>query len=265
MISAYRNMRTYHDFSLMRQQMGTTALTANNEFSFARPNKFRLHSRLEWSGFAIEADCYCDGTNLWVHFPHLKQYLRKDAPASIMDLVDKGAKSDPANDLIRYSLKAYEPVLSPQPEKVIAGRAQKLSVSKAELLDRKPVYRLEWTEALALSIHTNESRIATHKVPIQIPFQAWVRQEDGLFVELQADLTQLYSSLDKSTMYHGFLGFLGTNCHLKASHTGIQVNAELDPSQFEFKSPDGHRLVSRFEWDKALTDTIKESLPKFFR
>lgn len=248
--AAYQNLQTYRDFSIMRQPMGVWNVTARNEFAFAKPNRFRLHGRFDISGLTLDADFVCNGTNLWIHIPLLGQYMERPAPDSIMELVDRGANIDPANDLIRYSLKPYELVLTATPEKVIAERAQQARVSRTHTIDREPVYQLEWTETRRMAVPHETATRPSEWFQVQVPLTARARQSDGLFVELIADVSELYAGVRRGPGYRDHPLLQSTNVQLHASHTAVQINVPIDAAMFEFKAPRDAEKVNRFDLDR---------------
>jgi outer membrane lipoprotein-sorting protein len=257
----YAGLNAYRDHSSLRQEMGDQIVTLVSDVLYARPNKLRVRSRLNFGIGVIDAEIYGDGRTLTVYLPALNQYFEKPVPGSLAEFLRERAEEDPFNVVLNATLPIYSLLSASNPPAALGQRAGRPAICEAEAVEGAPTYELRWAESHHLGLHDPDR--PPQSLDATTSVRACARQADGVLVKTEVDWSPLSRALEGNQYYRAFISG-ATNAAAVCTHSGIEFNPGVTDEMFSFRPPPGARKVDRIQWSD-LTALFRKAFPPLFR
>ncbi len=213
-VASYRGLKTYQDSGQLTMDAEVQGQAVKREFplnvTYAAGPRFKLKSEVP--------QVYCDGRQVTTYIPIFSQYIVEDyGPKFWQEGVDRLRVLPRALRLDQF-FTAENPVTE-----------YTRLVSDAQVKGLQTVGEYDcWVVQGHCQIPGNQAVQAT------IPLTLWHRRQDGLIVQVRADLTQ---SQNPAQFGHVVIVYNAGK---------IILNAELPPDAFVFQPPEGAEKVAAF-------------------
>ncbi|MBM3841415.1 MAG: DUF2092 domain-containing protein [Verrucomicrobia bacterium] len=264
--AVYAGLKSYEDHAVIRADIhmqGARVVTSGlASIALEKPNKVNLRFKREMGIGETDFQIVCDGAKLFVHNPLTKEYLVREARATIQEVFDEVDRI-PYLDIPE---PLYQMLASERPQQAFAEQTRNARVVGREEIGERKAYVVRWGREDASTSSPGDvqgAQTSSNASTLPYSIRAWIDQENGVVRQFVQDL----SGVVKDTLMPDLGGSGFRRVSLKGmlvttTHTGIRLNPEFRPGTFAFTPPPDARQVQAFELTRKLAGrSVPEEKP----